>query len=60
MRRFYFTNGNFDDVGEDYCGNIRGARRYAKTLANELHETIVINDCRTGNIEDFVDPDDEA
>lgn len=57
MRRFYFTNEDMNDVADDYCGNIRGARTYAQKIANERHETIIINDCRTDNIEDFVDPD---
>lgn len=57
MRRFYFTNDDAENVANDYCGNIRGARTYAQKIANERNETIIINDCRTDEIEDFVYPD---
>lgn len=57
MRRFYFTNEDTENVANDYCGNIRGARTYAQKIANERNETIIINDCWTDEIEDFVDPD---
>lgn len=57
MRRFYFTNEDTENVANDYCGNIRGARTYAQKIANERNETIIINDCWTDEIEDYVDPD---
>ena len=57
MRRFYFTNDDCENVANDYCGNIRGARTYAQKVANERNETITINDCWTDEIEDFVYPD---
>ncbi len=60
MKRFYFTTETLSD-GEcpinDYCGNIRGARTYAKKHANELNEEIYINDCETEDIVDCVYPD---
>lgn len=59
MRRFYFTSLSSEEIGKDHIGNIRGARRYAKELANERKETIFINDCFTEEIEDCVNPDEE-
>ena len=57
MRRFYFTNNDAENVANDYCGNIRGARTYAQKIANERNEMIIINDCWTDEIEDYVEPD---
>lgn len=59
MRRFYFQIAESgEEIGYDHNGNIRGARTYAKKLANELHETIIINDCITDEIEDYIYPDE--
>lgn len=59
-RPFYFTTETMCD-GEctisDYSGNVRGARTYAKKYANELKETVYINDCITEDIIDCVYPD---
>jgi hypothetical protein len=60
MRRFYFTSENHcdgDNPCDDHCGNIRGARTIAKKLANELGETVYINDCEICDIEDCIEPD---
>ena len=35
-KRFYFMNGNDENIANDHIGNIRGARTVAKRLANEL------------------------
>lgn len=58
MKRFYFTNENGDDIGDDHLGNIRGARKVASKLANEYECTVTINDCATEDMIDFVYPDD--
>lgn len=60
MRRFYFTSDNHcdgDNPANDHCGNIRGARTVAQKVANELNETVYINDCETNDIIDVVFPD---
>ena len=60
MRRFYFTSDSHcdgDNPCNDHCGNIRGARTIAQKLANELDETVYINDCETGDIVDCIEPD---
>lgn len=56
-RRFYFTNENGDNIGNDHIGNIRGAKTVAKRLANELNCEVCINDCETEDMIDFVYPD---
>lgn len=56
MKRFYFTNYDEAAVANDHLGSIRGARRVAQKLANELHETIYINDCSTEDILDVIEP----
>jgi len=56
-RRFYFTNENGDNIGNDHIGNIRGAKTAAKRLANELNCEVCINDCETEDMLDFVYPD---
>lgn len=56
-RRFYFTNDNGDNVASDYDGNIRGARAFAQTVANDRNETITINDFSTDEMVDFIYPD---
>lgn len=56
-KRFYFTNENGDNIGNDHIGNIRGAKTVAKRLANELNCEVCINDCETEDMLDFVYPD---
>lgn len=58
MKRYYFTNENADNIANDYIGNIRGARREAQKIANETGEYVVINDCYTDEMVDFIYPDD--
>ena len=58
MKRFYFTNENCDNIMDDHCGNIRGAITKAKKYANNYHETVIINDCETEDILDFIYPDE--
>ena len=43
----------------DHCGNIRGARTKAQKYANENNETVIINDCETDEMIDFIYPDEE-
>ena len=59
MRRYYFDTESsaHDSVCNDHCGNIRGARTIAQKAANELNETVYINDCETNDIVDVVYPD---
>ena len=59
MRRYYFDTESSapDSVCNDHCGNIRGARTIAQKVANELNETVYINDCETNDIVDVVEPD---
>ena len=59
-KRFYFTNENGDNIGNDHIGNIRGAKTVAKRLANELNCEVCINDCETEDMIDFVYPDKET
>lgn len=56
-KRFYFTNENGDNIGNDHIGNIRGAKAAAKRLANEFNCEVCINDCETEDMLDFVYPD---
>ena len=56
-KRYYFTNENGDNIGNDHIGNIRGAKTVAKRLANELNCEVCINDCETEDMVDFVYPD---
>ena len=56
-KRYYFTNENGDNIGNDHIGNIRGAKTAAKRLANELNCEVCINDCETEDMLDFVYPD---
>lgn len=56
MRRFYFTNEDADNIINDHCGNIRGARRVAQDYADEHNETVFINDCVTEDIVDVIHP----
>ncbi len=56
-KRFYFTNENGDNIGNDHIGNIRGAKTVAKRLANEFNFEVCINDCETEDMLDFVYPD---
>lgn len=58
MKRFYFTNDNAENIMMDHFGNIKGARTKAQnTLEN--NETIIINDCETEEMVDFIYPDEE-
>lgn len=61
MKRFYFTTEESapDSCINDHCGNIRGARTKAQQYANETGETVIINDCETNDIVDFVYPDND-
>lgn len=57
MKKFYFTDSETHIViGNHYKGNIRNARKYAQTLANKIGHIILINDCITYEIVDFVEP----
>ena len=55
-KRFYFMNGNDENIANDHIGNIRGARTVAKRLANELGEYVIIIDWK-GDVVEFVYPD---
>lgn len=57
MKRFYFTNEYAENVYNDHIGNILGARTVAKMITNERQETIIINDCGTEEMLDFIYPD---
>ena len=57
MRRFYFTNDDAENIMNDHIGNIRGARAKAQKYANENDETVIINDCFTDEMVDFIYPD---
>lgn len=54
MKRFYFTNAEGDNIMNDHCGNIRGARTKAEKYAEEYNETVYINDCETDDIVDVI------
>lgn len=56
MRRFYFTNEDADNIINDYCGNIRGARRVAQDYVDKHNELVYINDCATEDIVDVIFP----
>lgn len=56
-KRYYFTNENGDNIGNDHIGNIRGAKTAAKRLANKLNCEVCINDCEIEDMLDFVYPD---
>lgn len=51
------TSESADDELYEHQGNIRGARKIAKRIANERTETVFINDVRTEDIVDCVFPD---
>ena len=57
MKRFYFTNEDAENVANDHIGNIWGARTVAQRIANKRQETIIINDCDTEDMVDFIYPD---
>jgi hypothetical protein len=59
MKHFYFTNDDAENIMNDHRGNIRGARTKAQKYANENNETVIINDCDTDEMIDFIDPDEE-
>lgn len=61
MKRFYFTTEESapDSIMNDHVGNIRGARTKAQRYANEHNETVIINDCETEDIVDFIYPDND-
>ena len=59
MKRFYFTNENADNIMDDHIGNIRGARTKAQKYANENNETVIINDCKTDDMIDFIYPEEK-
>ena len=56
-RRFYFTNEEGENIADDYVGNIRGARTYAQSISDQRQEEIVINDCQTDDMIDFICPE---
>lgn len=56
MKRFYFTNENFENVGNDHVGNLRGAKTQAQKIADEIGESVTVNDFDTEDIICFVYP----
>ena len=56
MRRFYFTNEEGANIADDYIGNIRGAIKIAQKIADESNGVVVINDCRSDDMIEFIYP----
>lgn len=50
MKRYYLTCESLDYDLYEHRGNIRGARREAEKYAEDLKETIYINDVSTEEI----------
>lgn len=58
MKRYYFTNEYCNNIMFDHCGYLKGAITKARKYANN-NETIVINDCETEDIVEFVHTDND-
>lgn len=54
MKRYYFTDENGENIMNDHCGNIRGARKKAEQYAAEHHVNVYINAMEPEEIVDVI------
>ena len=54
MKRYYFTDKDGENIMNDYCGNIRGARKKAEQYATEHHVDVYINTTEPDEIIDVI------